>query len=205
MNHGFLARRVGAMVVGVAAITAFVAGSAQAATTPPIDTSACSNPLLTQPFLSSRDSNWYTLIPGQTPGNFDGTGWQFSGGARIITTTLADGSTSSVLDLPSGSQAVSPTMCVTSAYPTARAMVRDVKGSDGVFFYVSYEGTSTWTNPKNTGQVHGQQTAWTLATPVNVQPSNTSGWQPVRFTFVPGGNASDFQLYNIYIDPHCRM
>jgi hypothetical protein len=193
------------MVVAAAAITAFVAGSAQAATTTPIDTSACSNPLLTQPFLSSKDSNWYTLIPGQTPGNFAGTGWQFSGGARIITTTLADGSTSSVLDLPSGSAAVSPTMCVTSDYPTARTMVRDVKGSEGVFFYVSYEGTSTWTSPKNTGQVHGQQTAWSLATPVNVQPSNTSGWQPVRFTFIAGGKTSEFQLYNIYIDPHCRM
>jgi hypothetical protein len=193
------------MVVAVAAITAFIAGSAQAATTTPIDTSACSNPLLTQPFLSAGDSNWYTLIPGQTPGNFDGTGWQLSGGARIVTTTLADGSMRSVLDLPSGSKAVSPTMCVTSDYPTARTMVRDVKGSEGVFFYVSYEGSSTWTNPKNTGQVHGQQTAWTLATPVNVQPSNTPGWQPVRFTFVAGGNTSEFQLYNIYSDPHCRM
>jgi hypothetical protein len=202
MKYAVLARRAVCMAAG---LTALVAGSAQAATTGSVDTSACTNPLLTQPFLSSHDSNWYTLIPGQTPGNFDGTGWQLSGGARIITTTLADGSTAHVLDLPSGSRAVSPTMCVTSDYPTARTMVRDVKGSEGVFFYVSYEGTNTWTTPKNTGQVHGAQTAWTASTPVNVQPSNTPGWQPVRFTFVPGGNTSDFQLYDIYIDPHCRM
>ncbi len=51
-------------------------------------------------------------------------------------------------------------------------MVRDVVGSEGVFFYVGYEGTNTWTNPRNTGQVHGQQTAWTLSNPVNVQPSS---------------------------------
>lgn len=202
MKYAVLTRRAACIAAGIAALAA---GNAQAATTTSIDTSACASPLLTQPFLSAHDSNWYTLIPGQTPGNFDGTGWQLTGGARIITTTLADGSTASVLDLPSKSKAVSPTMCVTSSYPTARTMVRDVKGSEGVFFYVSYEGTSTWTNPKNTGQVHGQQTAWTLATPVNVQPSNALGWQPVRFTFVPGGNTSDFQLYDIYIDPHCRM
>ena len=152
MKYAVLARRAACMAVGIAALAA---GSAQAATTTSIDTSACANPLLTQPFLSAHDSNWYTLIPGQTPGNFDGTGWQLSGGARIITTQLADGSTISVLDLPSGSKAVSPTMCVTSSYPTARTMVRDAKGSEDVFVYVSYEGTSTWTNPKNTGQVHG--------------------------------------------------
>jgi hypothetical protein len=92
-------------------------------------------------------------------------------------------------------------MCVDSGYQTARTEVRDVVGSEGVFFYVSYEGTNTWTNPQNSGQVHGQQNSWTLSNPVNVQPSNTSGWQLVRFTFEPGGNNSDFQIYNFWVDP----
>lgn len=206
MKYAVLARRAACLAAGITAMTALAAGSAQAATTTSVDTSACANPLLTQPFLSAKVSNWYTLAPGQTPNNFNGAGWQLSGGARIITTKLADGSTGSVLDLPSGSRAVSPTMCVTSAYPIARTMVRDVKGSEGVFFYVSYEGTSTWKDPKNTGQVHGQQTAWTLSDPVNLQPPNTTtGWQVVRFTFVPGGTTSEFQLYDLYVDPHCRM
>ena len=110
-----------------------------------------------------------------------------------------------MLDLPSGSKAVSPTICVTSDYPTARAMVRDVVGSEGVFFYVSYEGTPTWNKPKNTGQIHGVGTAWTLSTPVTLQPSqNTLGWQPMRITLVPGGKTSRFQLYNLYIDPRAR-
>ena len=81
--------------------------------------------------------------------------------------------------------------------------MRDVVGSEGVFFYVSYAGTNTWNNPQNTGQVHGQQTNWTLSNPVNVQPSNTPGWQLVRFTFVAGGKTSDFQIYNFYVDPRC--
>ncbi|MGN6869977.1 MAG: hypothetical protein ACTHMY_16415 [Solirubrobacteraceae bacterium] len=185
-------------------LAAFAAVPAQAAT-PAVDTSMCSNPLLTQAFLSSRDTNWYTLLPGETPGNFNGAGWTLTGGARIVTATLPDGSTTSVLDLPSGAKAVSPTICVTSDYPTARTMVRNVVGAEGVFFYVSYEGTNTWNVPKNTGQVHGAQSAWTLATPVNVQPFGTTGWQPMRITLVAGGKTSEFQVYDLYVDPHARL
>jgi hypothetical protein len=183
-----------------ALLAAFAAVPAQAATTA-VDTSMCSTPAFSQPFLSIGDSNWYTLVPGQTSNSFDGAGWTLSGGAKIVTTRLADGFTSSVLDLPSGSRAVSRTICVTSSYPTARAMVRNVVGSEGVFFYVSYQGTSTWDTPKNTGQVHGSGTAWTPVTPVNLQPYNTAGWQPMRITLVPGGKTSEFQLYNLWVDP----
>ena len=108
------------------------------------------------------------------------------------------------LGLPSGSKAVSPSFCVTSEYPTARTLVRDLAGSQGVYLNVSYEGTTTWNKPKNTGQVHGNGTEWTLSTPVNLQPENVTGWQILRLTLVPGGTKSDFQLYNLYIDPYRR-
>jgi hypothetical protein len=196
--------RVGRVVGLSLGIVAAVAGSAQAATTTTnVDTSSCSDPSLSQPFLSDHDTNWYTLAPGESADNFAGAGWVLSGGATITTTTLADGSVGTVLNLPSGAKAESPVMCVTSAYPSARAEVRDVVGSEGVFFYVSYEGTNTWETPRNTGQMHGNQTAWTSANPVNVQPAGGTGWQPVRFTFVAGGKTSDFQIYNFYVDPHC--
>jgi hypothetical protein len=187
-------------------LAAFAAVPAQAATTtPPLDTSMCSNPVLSQPFLSAGDANWYTLMPGETAGSFDATGWTLTGGAKVVTTTLADGSTSSVLDLPSGSKAVSPTICVASNYPTARAMVRDVAGAEGVFFNVSYAGTTSWQTPRNTGQIHGKGTAWTLSDRVNVQPYHSSGWEPVRVTLIPGGKTSEFQVYDLYIDPHARF
>jgi hypothetical protein len=169
-----------------------------------VDTSACTDPTLGQPFASARDNNWYTLVPGQSPGSFNGNGWTLSGGARVVPTTLGNGQTGSVLDLPSGSSAVSPSICVSSAFPTARTLVRNVVGGEGVQFYVSYEGTNTWQNPKNTGQFHGQQTSWTLSDPINLQPSSQSGWQIVRFAFVPGGKNSDFQLYDFYVDPRMK-
>src|SRR5689334_20358240 len=128
-------------VVACSALLALGAGSAQAAKakaiSPPteITPSQCVESTLTQPFLYAGDINYYTLTPGEAAGNFEGTGWALSGGASIKKATLANGSVSSVLDLPSGSKAVSPSFCVNSEYPTARTMVRNVAGSEGVFYY----------------------------------------------------------------------
>ena len=69
---------------------------------------------------------------------------------------------------------------------------------------VSYEGTSTWEKPKNTGQFHGNKTEWTLSGVLNLQPEKVTGWQVVRLTLIPGGTKSDFQPYNLYIDPYVR-
>jgi hypothetical protein len=185
----------------LAVLFAGLAASPALAGTTPVDTSACSDPQLSQPFLSFRDRSWYTLAPGESVDNFGGNGWTLSGGAQVITTQRADGQTGSVLDLPSGSKAVSPAMCVSSDYPTARALVRNVVGGEGVQFYVSYAGTNTAAKPKNTGQVHGQQNRWTLSGAVNVQPGKTPGWQLVQFTLIPGGINSEFQIDNLWVDP----
>jgi hypothetical protein len=163
------------------------------------DSSACSAPALTQPFASAGDSNWYTLTPGEIPGSFNGAGWTLSGGASI---KGGQPGTGSVLDLPSGSQAVSPPMCVASDYPTARTMVRDVAGAQGVHIYVAYAGTKTASKAQDVGQVHGQASGWTLSNTFNVHPGNLPGWQLMRFTLVPDGKSSDFQVYDFYVDPH---
>ena len=117
---------------------------------------------------------------------------------------MKNGTTGKVLDLPSGSKAVSPIFCVTNEYPTARTIVRDLSGSQGVYLNVSYEGTTTWNKPKNTGQFHGNNTEWTLSGSLNLQPENVTGWQVLSITLVPGGTKSDFQTYNFYIDPYVR-
>jgi hypothetical protein len=194
--------RIALAGISAAVMTCSAASSAVASTpSTTVDTSACTNPAVTQPFLSIGDSNWYTMMRGESPDSFAGSGWTLTGGASLKTAMLADGAVGQVLDLPSGARAVSPAICVNGGFTTARTEVRDVKGSEGVQFYVSYDGTATWNTPKNTGQVHGPGTSWGLSTPVNLQPSNASGWQIVKFTFIPGGNTSDFQIYNFYVDP----
>jgi len=194
-----LARR-GALVGVLAAVaTSLVASPAMA------DTSSCSPPTLVQPFLSWNDSNWYTLAPGESADNFDGTGWILNGDASLVSTTLADGSTGDVLDLPAGSSAVSPPMCVASNYPTARTMVQQAGGWGGVRFSVSYQDQSAgnWSDPQTTGWVRSGN-GWTLSAPIDIEPTTDPGWQLVEFTFTSFGWSNDSQVYNFYVDPYAK-
>jgi hypothetical protein len=160
---------------------------------------SCIDPTLTQPFLAAGDANWYTLAPGESPGSFDGIGWTLSGGASIKAGQNGPGA---VLDLPSGAQAISPPMCVASDYPTARTLVRNVVGAEGVQVSVAYAGTKSESAAQTVGQFRGLRSAWTLSTPVNIHPGNLPGWQLVRFALTPGGTRSDFQVYDFWVDPH---
>ena len=172
-------------------------------------TSACAAPTLSQPFLAWGDSNQYALVGGQAADSFTGAGWTLTGGAKIITATLSDGVTGSVLDLPAGSQAVSPTTCVTVQDPDARAMIANLSGSNGgkLNFSVSYAGTSTANAAQQTGTfkttgASGVKAGWLLSQPAALQPGAASGWQLLQITLAPSGpKKSEFQLYNLYIDP----
>ncbi len=169
-----------------------------------VDTSACQQVSFTQPFASFGDSHLYTLMPGQAVADFTGAGWTLSGGASIVDTTVGGGAAGRVLDLPSGSTAVSPPMCVASDYPTSRAMIRDVTGHAGVHFAVSYEGTKTWARPRTTGLLHSNSSSWALSKRVGVKPSKAAGWQIVRFRLSVGTAPGEYQLYNLYVDPFMR-
>ena len=200
MKHYLFSRRIAGAAIVLAACLGLPVQAASAS----VDASACHDPALSQPFLSWNDTNPYMLVPGETADNFDGGGWTLSGGASTTTTTLADGATGSVLDLPSGSTAESPVICVKSDYPSARTMVRNVTGGDSVRFFVSYAGKKTETEPKKTGDLHGKGTAWTLSDPLNVDPGKSDGWQLVRIILAAGGDHSEFQVYNLYVDPRMR-
>jgi len=186
---------------GLAVLIATVAsGPAHAATTP--SASSCSDPnyTLTQPFSSSKDTNWYMLATGQTAGSFNGTGWTLTGGARIVTSTLADGTIGTVLDLPAGAKAVSPLICVDSDYPIARLYLRDVSGPPSVSMFVAYAGGS----PSPTNGLAGGS-SWGVSPPIQLHPGNLSGWQEAQYTFEGGAKGTEAQLYDFYIDPRCRL
>lgn len=194
-------RSVGLFAALVVALTAAGPASASVGVTPaPVaPLKKCTEPTATQHFLDFGDDNFYALAPG---GSFDrGNGWALANGATVASTTEFDGSKGNVLDLPSGSQATSPPMCITSDYPTARLYVRNIKGSEGVFFNVQYLVNGVWSDLKDTGQFHGDGTSWTLSNPMNIQPSSAAGWQQVRFTFFAGGSTSRFQVDEFWVDP----
>jgi hypothetical protein len=177
--------RSGVLAAALAAVLT-TAGPASASTTltptavAPLK--SCAAPTATQRFLSFGDADFYAFAPG---GSFDpGNGWTVANGASVTSTTQYNGARGGVHDLPSGSPATSPPMCVTSDYPT-----------------VQYYVNGSWTSPKDTGQFHGDGNAWTLTRPINILPSNVAGWQQVRFTFFAGGTNSRFQVDEFWVDP----
>lgn len=205
-SHPIHRRRATRLAIAVGAAVAALVPAA-AATAQVTSTADCTDPAISQPFLSYKDTSWYFLAPGgdfSTPAAVADAGWQLSGGASIVSTTKPDGTTGYVLDLPSKATAVTPVMCVTKDDPLARMFVRDVVGGEGVQFFVSYAGTPTWTKPKSTGQVHGGAMQWQAIAPVNLQPYSVSGWQLVTFTFVAGGTTSRFQISDVWVDPKMR-
>jgi hypothetical protein len=180
-------------MVGV--LVALVIGPAQSASAATTAT-YCPPTTLFQPF--SGDSRWYTMTPGEAPDAFAGTGWLLTGGAKITTQTLADGSTGTVLDLPAGSTALSPPMCVDSTYPLARMETRTLgKAPDNsTKFFTERVGSSTLSG----GIPVLGTTSWAASPPDNVAGAGAGAAQ-VQFKFVAGNKAADLQVYNLWIDP----
>ena len=195
---------------GVAAVLAatVLASSASAALLQlRANTTSCTYPALTQPFLAVGDANWYTLAPGQTVDSFNGSGWTLRNGATVASAKVASGKPGSVLHLPSGAQAVSPPMCVDETFPTARMMIRSVKGAGSVDVSATYEGISLLGIPVSLARYGGAvrgATAWSPSDSVNVSPDDRNGWQVVRFTFTARGTGSQSQIYNYYVDPRMK-
>jgi hypothetical protein len=73
-------------------------------------------------------------------------------------------------------------------------MVRDVEGSHGPTFQVSYAGRPSWDSPQATGHLRGKKSDWSLSSRLSVRPHPIPGWQPVRFTLVPDGRNDETQV-----------
>ncbi len=161
----------------------------------------CPGQTFLQPFSELKDSNYYTLVSGSESAE-TGAGWELLNGASVVEGTRPDGSTGGIFDLPSGAVAVSPPMCVTLQYPTARAWVEDVSGGGGVQVGVYYAGTKS---PKQVGALNAKGgKGWELSAPFNVQPQltgATEGIREVRFVYANTGRNSDYHVAGLYVDP----
>jgi hypothetical protein len=186
----------GALAVVIATLAASPSLASAATTT----AANCTMPTLSTPFTSFGDGSQYALVPGEALNSFTGTGWTLTGGARIVTTTLYGGTTTGpVLDLPAGSKAVSPLMCVDNDFPSLRTMIRQLTGRVGVTVEATLAGAST---PISSGTIHAQTPgSWGLSGQFHTQLANQTGWQLVQFTLLPGGTSGESQIYNLYVDP----
>ena len=205
MTHGVIIRRSSTALAAV--LGTFAVGSASASAMTLADFSAavnaamatCTGPTLTQPFALLNDANYYAPLPGESWDSFPATNWSLSGGAKVVTTKLADGATGTALDLPASAKAVSSAVCLTNDYPSARGQIRSVSGSAGVTVTVTYLGPKQ----QSAGFLASTSSAWSLAAPVTLDASTTTGWQLAQFTFV-AANKGEYQLSNFYVDPKMR-
>ena len=198
MSTWKLVRRSAGLCAALVAALAIGPAGASAADT-------CTAPSVSQPFLEYGDSAWYSIVPGQTHNNFDGTGWMLSGGASLTSATLAGGTTGQVLKLPVNGKAVSPAMCVNNLYPYLRSMVSSTdKGSAKLF--ISFLRPSGWTAPKSSGLLQSSSSAWALSSKIKLVTGPDAGWQMAQFTLVGAGTkaTSSTRIYNLYADPKMR-
>lgn len=187
------------LVAGVVFGFAFMATPALAETT-----TTCSEPQMFQPFSVFGDTSFYVPVPGESYDNLAGTGWTLSGGAKIVTATLYDGTQGSVLEVPLKATATSPPVCVNNLYPYLRTMVRSLGGA--VKVTIQYAIPSGWGSTKLAGEAKSSTSVWQASSKLKVEVGPYSGWHLARFTLLGTGSktTSDAQVYNFYVDPRMR-
>jgi len=188
-------------LLGLSAAPA-LAGSLTEAVRETIGAAVCPGQSFSQPFVALGDYNYYTLVPGSEFNN-PPEGWELRGGAQVLSTTLPNGSAGAALDLPSGSSAVSPPVCVTLRYPSARVYVRTLEGKSATAVAVSYFETKSETKPRPVGEVKATQGAWEASEPFSVLPQlggKGDETREVRFVFTAGGSSNTL-IYDLYVDP----
>jgi hypothetical protein len=206
MHHGKVSAAMNGLFrkgcVTAGAVIALAAAPASAATTA-ASTAATSCPSypVFQPFLAWGDSNDYVLLPGESADTVNGTGWQLKGGARLVSTTLQDGLTGQVLDMPKGSAVITAPLCVSgSSYPAARTMIADITGKQGVAVAVGYQSLSgAWSTPLASGTVRGTGSSWAPSAAISLHSQSLTGGHYLRLALA--ATDGDYQLYNFYIDP----
>ena len=115
------------------------AGTANAAL---IETDACDDAALTQPFQRWGDSALYKLVPG---GDAEGSleGWSLSGGARRVAGSEPFAATgklgSSSFAIPAGGSVTTAATCVNAAYPSFRFFAKSSGGLLGLLPLMTVE------------------------------------------------------------------
>ncbi len=201
-----LSRAAACALAGFAALLALPTAAASAAgLKSPAGPLLCEGQLFSQPFAAfEEEPRYFTLAPG---GEFNSPseGWTLTGGAHLAEAMRPEGTTGGVLDLPAGATATSPPVCVTLAYPVSRVWVDGPKGHPGVLVAVSYEGTKSELEPRDSGSVRARHGTWTLGE-FKVDPrlaGKEEAPREVKFVF-EGKPYSESQLFDVYIDPRMR-
>jgi hypothetical protein len=170
----------------------------------------CAAPVTSQPFVRFGDGNYYKLVPNGALES-GATGWTLSGKAKVVAGNepyKVHGSADKYsLELPGGSSATTPTVCVGINDPTLRFFVRKNSGLlSTMAVSVQVETSLGLVVTVPIGVDLGG--SWHPSLPMlmlgNLLPLLPGDETPVRFQFTPllGG---DWQIDDVYVDPwHVR-
>lgn len=170
----------------------------------------CGPRVLSQPFLPWHDAKQYFLMPG---GDLEtGSGWTFSGGARLVDGNEPFYASSAVdrhsLFLASGASARSPSTCVDSDEPTMRFFVRNTGLPLSLLavearIRTTVLGVTTQVSLP-LGTVLGTAQNWQPSLPVLFKLSANQllgGTSTVDFRFTALGLGGKWQVDDVYVDP----
>ena len=178
------------------------------AAAPSAASAACPTSSTSHPFTKFGDSAAYSLVPG---GNFEtgAAGWQLSGGSIVAGNESYDvaGGSHSLAIQPTGS-AVSPSICVSTAYPSFRFFARRTSGSWGVLNVILRWTDASGTVHNTTVAAIQSGTSWTVS-PILALASTLPLWQPAetlsaRLVFKPEPYGGAWAIDDVYVDPYSR-
>jgi hypothetical protein len=199
-THTTRIRTAAAALGSVAVLAGVLPGTASA---------ACAAGTVSHPFAEFGDNANYVLAPG---GSFESgaPGWGLSG-AEVVEgneTYLASGSHS--LAINANGQAVSPSVCVGSEYPTFRFFARQLTGDPRATLTASLR----WVDllgiavESSAGAVAGSSSSSWAPSPVMRLGNSVPLWLPgssfnVQLVFRSTGGGS-WVIDDAYIDPYSR-
>ncbi|HEX3226204.1 MAG TPA: hypothetical protein VHQ89_08910 [Gaiellaceae bacterium] len=163
-----------------------------------------------QVFAPWQDAAQYLLAPN---GSFElgTTGWSLSGGAGVVSGNEPFYPTGThSLSLPSGSSAMSPTVCLGTKQLYIRMFGKDLGGTDGglrvrVYWYgllnqlLGFSDFAVFPSGGNWAPTSQVQSSGGLLAPLPVVALVSSSSARVQIT--PLGSGSRWQIDDLYIDP----
>jgi hypothetical protein len=202
-------RQVQRMVAGAFAAVMLIVLAPAAA-----HAAGCPKSATSQPFAAVGDNASYILAAGSAF-NQGAPGWSLAG-AEVAEESAAgaqagqstDPSHSHYLNVRAHGQAVSPSFCVSSEYPSYRLYYEKQKGGASATLNIALRYTDSSGEHEVPGAaLEGERHTWTLSPildlarnlPVSAPGSSVSA----RFVFTGSGKSS-WAISEIYVDPYSR-
>jgi hypothetical protein len=196
--------RVAALLSAVAAVAAAGLATSSRAADPALFCPATS--ALSTPFTWWGDPSWYVLAPdGGLEGG--GLGWTRAGGAAVRYGNepfrVGGFFDNKMLDLPAGSSATTPPLCIDASYPTMRFFLSGVSSGGSKLtieaYYVDAYGVGGWRKITTMTTAGGWQVGKIVKLPEKIQSPS------VQFRFSVSGGFGGYQLDDVYVDPYIRV